>query len=123
MRFHGRRNAAGNLVLDREYFARVAVIPLSPLVNSGRGIDELRTDAHPLIRPANAALEYVADAELAGDLLHVNGPIFVGKCRISRDHEKPPNAGQLRDEVLRNAVREMPFVASRANVREWQHHE
>src|SRR6476620_5525961 len=121
MRFDGRRYAAGNLVLDSEYLAHVAVIAFSPLVDAGSRIDKLRIDTHPLSRPANAALQDVADAELAGDLLHVDRSILVGECGVAGDHEQPPDARELGDQILGNAVGEVALVAIRAHVGEGQY--
>jgi hypothetical protein len=39
---------------------------------SGVGLDQLRSDAHPLTGFAHRAFEHVAHAQLASDLFHVD---------------------------------------------------
>src|SRR5258708_3973796 len=43
-----------------------------PYVVAGRGIDQLGCDAHAIAGSANAALQDVAHAQLAGGALHVD---------------------------------------------------
>ena len=64
----GRDNCAGHLVLDRECVVKFAVIPLSPAVAAGHGIDELRRDANTVATTPDAALQHVAGAQLPPDL-------------------------------------------------------
>ena len=45
---------------------------------------------------AHAAFQHVAHAELAPDLLHVDGAALVGEARIAGDHEQPAQARQAR---------------------------
>ena len=54
---------------------------------TGRSIDQLAGDPHPLARLADAALKDVAHAEFTSDLLDVDGPALVGEatnCARSR---------------------------------------
>ncbi len=70
---------------------------------------------------AHAALEHVAHAELAADLLHVDGPALVGEARVAGDHEQPADARQRGDDVLDDAVGEVLLLRVAAHVLERQH--
>ena len=61
-----------DLVLDGEHVSSIAIILVRPEMVAGRGVDEL--GAHPQLRscPPDAALQYVADVELAPDLPDVD---------------------------------------------------
>src|SRR6516165_7373986 len=76
-------------------------------MGAGGRIDKLAADAHPLPRPAHAALENIADTKLAADLLWVDGFSFVGDCGIASNDEKPAPFRQRSDDVLGNAVDEI----------------
>jgi hypothetical protein len=67
-------------------------------------VDQLRGDPHPPCRFAHRTFEDIADAELAADLLHIDGLASVSKSRIAGDHEQPVNARQRSDDLLDNAV-------------------
>src|SRR5262249_18514129 len=105
-----RRNradhASGHLILELENVLQRAVETVGPEMTAGGGIDELRRDSHAVCRLAHAALEHVADAELATDLLDVYGMALVREARVAGDHEQVAKAGQRRDDVLDDAVRE-----------------
>src|SRR5215468_7265863 len=57
-------NRARHLVLDRENVVQFAVVPLSPAVGAGYGIDELRRDTDAVAAPPDASLQQVACVKL-----------------------------------------------------------
>ena len=75
-------------------------------MRSGAAVDELRRDPEPVARPPDAALEHVADAEIVGDLPHIDGAPLVDEARIAGDHREGLEARQRRDDVLDHAVGE-----------------
>ena len=89
-------DACRHLVLQLEDVLERAVEAIGPEMCAGRRVDELAGDAHPVAGLAHAAFEHVAHAELAADLLHVDGAALVGEARIARDHEQPADARQAR---------------------------
>ena len=111
----------GDLVLHREHVGEVAVVALRPDVAAGGDVVELRRDAHALAVLAHAAFDHVADAELLGDLLHVDGLALVGERGVARDHEEPAQLGQRGDDVLADAVGEILLLRIAAHVGEGQH--
>ena len=72
LRLDRRDDRLGDLVLHGEDVGETAVVALRPDMAAGRDVVELRGDAHAVAGLAHAALEHVADAELLGDLLHVD---------------------------------------------------
>ena len=66
------RDADRHLVLEIEHVFERAVEAVGPEMRAGRGIDQLRGDAHALAGLAHRAFEHVAHAEFAPDLLHVD---------------------------------------------------
>ncbi len=77
---------------------------------AGLGFDQLDRHAQTIPNGAQAAFDDVPDAELAADLADVALLAFVGKRRISRDHEETRDAREQRDDVLGHAVGEVLVV-------------
>ncbi len=73
---HARRD----LVLQIENVLEATVEAIRPEMRAGRGIDQLSGDPHAVRRLAHAALQHIADAELAADLLHVDAAALVGEA-------------------------------------------
>jgi hypothetical protein len=76
-------------------------------MGAGRRVDQLPGDAHPAARLAHRAFEHIAHAELAADLLHVDGLALVGKTRIAGDDEEPADARERRNDIIDHAVGEI----------------
>jgi hypothetical protein len=53
------------------------------------GVDQLHIDAHAVPAALNAALEDIADVQLAADLLEIDG---LGERRVAPNHERASNA-------------------------------
>src|SRR5262245_48653787 len=100
-----RDDRAGYLVLNREHVLDLAIVALGPAMSTGQGIDELHRDANPVARSANAALQDVAHAKLAADLAYVDCLSLVLQGGIVGDDEELGEPRQLRNDILRNAVR------------------
>ena len=111
----------GDLVLHREHVDESAVVALRPDVAAGGDVVELRRDAHAVAVLAHAALDHVADAELLGELLHVDGFALVDERRVARDYEEPAQLGQRGDDVFADAVGEILLLRIAAHVDEGKH--
>src|SRR6202021_1207551 len=96
-------NFLGDLVLERKNVGQIAIIAVGPEVLAGRAVDQLGGDTHAASTLANAPLENVAPPEFAPDLAYVDSLAFVDERRIARDHEKPAQLRQARDDVFANA--------------------
>ena len=88
---------------------------------AGGDVVELRGDAHAVAALAHAALDHIADAELLGDLLHMDGLALVDERRVARDHEEPAQLGQRGDDVLADAVGKIFLLRIAAHVDEGKH--
>ena len=79
--------ARDDFVLHVEEIGERLVEPLGPEMIARFGVDELDIDAHAVSAALNAALEDIADVQLAPDRLHVERLAFVGERRIAGDHD------------------------------------
>ena len=113
-------HARGHLILQIEDVLELAIEVIGPQMRPARSIDQLRGDADPLRRLAHAAFEHVTHTQLATDLLHIDGPALVGKARIARDHEQPPDVAERGNDVLDDAVGEIVLLRIIAHVLERQ---
>ena len=94
---------------------------LRPQVCAGRPLDQLRRDAHFVAGAPNAALQDVADAELAGHVAHIHRAALVGKGRVAGDDGEGPEARQRRDDLLDQPVGEEALLGIAAEILERQH--
>ena len=87
---------------------------------AGFGVDQLHVDAHAVSAALNAALEHIADVQLAPDLLHIERLAFVGERRIARDHDGAPYAREVGRQALGDPVDEMLLLRVAADIGERQ---
>src|SRR5579862_252114 len=83
--FQRRYDLLRKFILHSENIGEIAIEAVSPDMSAAHGVDQLAGHAHPIAGLAHAAFQYVADTELAADLLHVDRLALVGKTRIARD--------------------------------------
>ncbi|WP_395710959.1 hypothetical protein [Reyranella sp.] len=121
MRLDGGDNVAGDLVLHREDVVQSAVVPVGPDMAALLGVDQLGSDADLLAGAADASLEGIADAKLAGDGADIDPPVLVGEGRIAGDDEQPAQAGQSRCQIVCHPVGEKRLLGIVAQVRQRQH--
>ena len=62
-----------DLVLHVEEIGDQLIEPLRPEMRAGFGLDQLDIDAHSVSRPLDAALQHIANVQIAADLLQING--------------------------------------------------
>ncbi len=114
------RQARDDLVLHVEEIGQRLVEPLGPEMIAGFGVDELDVDAHAVSAALNAALEDIADVQLAPDLLQIDGFALVGESRVAPDHERASNARKIGRQALRDPVDEMLLLRVAADIGERQ---
>ena len=98
----------------------VAVVALGPDLCIGRGLQQLRGDAHPVARLAHAAFEHVRDVQRTRDLRRRDGLALVRERRIAGRDGQRRNAAEVGDDVLGDAVAEILLLRVAAHVHERQ---
>ncbi len=114
-------DARGDLVLQREQIAEVAVEPLRPELRAGCGIDQLDVDPHFLAGTLDAAFDDIAHAELAADLARVDLLALVGKGGVAGDHHAALDPRQVGGQIVGDAVGEIFLLRIVAEIGERQH--
>ncbi len=114
---------AGDFGLDVENVidGQFAVEGLRPQVFVGGHVDQLGVDADPVAGPLHAAFEDGGDAQFGGDFGDCLGGAAVLHHRGARDHLQVADLGQLREQVVVDAVGEEQVVFVVAAVGEGQH--
>ena len=120
-RLDGADDTLGEPVLQVEDVLHLGVEAVGPDVSTGLCLDQLADDANVRADSTDAALEHVAHAEFAPDLLHVHGPALVGEAGTARDDEEGPHARQRGDDVVDHPVGEVLLLRVATEVLERQH--
>src|SRR5438132_5599744 len=89
-------------------------------MRAARGVDQLRGDAHSAACFADRAFQDIADAELASNVLYIDGPPLIGEARIAGDDEEPTDAAERGDDLLDHAVGEILLLRVAARILERQ---
>ncbi len=85
---------------------------------AGFSVNELHIDAHAISAALNAALEDIADVQVAPDRLHVERLAFVGERRIAGDHDRASYPREVGREALGDPVGEMLLLRAPADIGE-----
>ena len=80
----------------------------------------LHVDAHAVSAALDAALEDIADAQLAAYLLQIDRFAFIGESGVTSDHERTSNARKIGRQALRDPVDEMILLRAAADIGEGQ---
>ena len=84
---HRVRDAPGDAVLHGREPRDISFEPLRPKLGCAFSLDQLRVDAHRILRPAHAAAQHVADRQVPPDLPHVDPLVLVGERGVQRNDE------------------------------------
>ena len=114
------RQTRDDLVLHVEEIGQGLVESLGPEMMAVFGVDELHVDAHAGSAALNAALEHIADVQIAADLLQVDGLALVSESGVAPDHERAANARKIGRQALRDAVDEMLLLHAASDIGERQ---
>ena len=107
--------------LDGEDVVELPVVRLGPEVAIGLGVDELRDDAHAIAGATYAAVEQRGGAERRADLAQALRALLERHDRVARDHLERADLGEMRDDVLGDAVGEVLVLRIGAQVAEGKH--
>ena len=83
-------------------------------------VDKLDVHAHAISASLNAALEDIADVQLAADLLQINRLALVSEGGVAPDHNGAAYAREVGRQALRNPIDEMLMGSVAANIGEGQ---
>ena len=114
-------DAACDVVLNREDIVHFAVEAVGPQLVAALRVDELRGHAQPLAGLAHAALEHVADIEVARHLAHVDRLVAIAQGRVARDDEQFGHGGEQGDDVLNHALGDVVLIGFAGQRLERQH--
>jgi hypothetical protein len=109
-----------DLVLQREDVVQVPVVALGPDVIVARCEDQLCGDPYAAARLAHAPFQHVTHVELARDLRDFDVPALVDEGAVARNDDERRDLGQVRDDVLGDAVAEIFLFRIAAHVGERQ---
>src|SRR5580704_11368283 len=84
------------------------------------GFNQLTGNSHPASHFPYAALQHIADAQFATDLLDVDGLALVRERGVASDDEQRLEPGQGRENILDNSVSEIFLIRIAAQVLERQ---
>jgi len=73
-------------------------------MSASRGVNKLAGDPNAVAASAHATFQDITHAQLASDLLYVNGPSLVRKARIASDDKQPRETGQGGDDLFHDAI-------------------
>src|SRR5215470_7408875 len=90
-------------------------------MDAAHRVKELHRDANPITAAANAPLQDVVHAKLAADLAYVDRLSLVLQGGVVGDDEEFGEPGQLRSDILGDAVRKIVLVLVAAGVVQGQH--
>src|SRR5439155_21240278 len=83
---------------------------LGPEMRTGARVDELRVDADRAAHPAYAALQHVADFQLAAELPGIDGLALERERSVPGNHEAAGESRQIRRQIFRHAIGEVILV-------------
>ncbi len=109
-----------DLVLQGEDVVELAVVALGPQMAAGGPVNQLSGDPHPAAGFAHAAFQDVADAQLPGQLAHIEGLALELEGGVAGDDEQGRDLGEVGDDVLADPVAEILLLGIAAHVGERQ---
>ena len=120
-RTKGIDDSSGNFVLDGKNIDQFPVIALGPEMEAAMGIDKLRGDPHPIAAEADAAFKDMSNAQGLPDFRNAWVSVPEIKGRGAGRDLKAFDPGQRVQQLFRDAVGEILFIAVGAQVLERQH--
>ena len=120
---HGADHLPRDAFLQIEHIAEHILVPLGPDVEAGLGVDQLRRDAQAVARASDTALQQKMNPQLAPHPGGVDVFVLVGERGVAGNDEQAPETRQRGDDLLYQAIREIPLLRVIAYRRERQHHD
>src|SRR5262249_41355293 len=99
-----------------EEIGELLVEPLGPKMIAALGVDELNVHAHAGFAALYAALEDLANVQLAADLLQVDGLALVREGGVAPDYEGAADTRQVGLQALRDPIDERLVLRTATNI-------
>jgi hypothetical protein len=112
---------SNDFILHIEELGHVLVEALGPEMVAALGVDELRTDAHPVAAALHGTFQHIAHAEFAADLPEIDMLSLVGEGRVATDHQHAAHARQVGGQAFGHAIDEIFLLGIATYVCEGQH--
>jgi len=116
-----RHHGPGDLVLELERVAQLAVVALAPQVAAVAGLDELDGDSHALTGAAHAPLQDALGAQSRARLADVEAQSRDDERGGPRDDAQALHSGQRADDLLGQTLAQGVVRGVAAEVGERQH--
>ena len=87
---------------------------------SGRGVDQLRSDAHLIVCFTHAPFQDISHPYLSTHVLHLHRFALVGERRVTGDDEKAGDLGEVGIDVFGDPIAEVLLFGIVAHVVEGQ---
>ena len=107
--------------LDREHVGQLAIVHLRPQMFVVGGVDQLHVDPHALPFPAHASFQDRPDVQRLSDFAQVVLLSAIRHHRGARDNFQVGDAGEVRQDIVLNAVGEVGVLRVGAKIIERQH--
>ena len=121
IRAQGNRDSLGQFALQAEEIKQFAIEGIRPDVRIRARIDQLDVDAHAISRAPHRAFQNVSHSEGQADLAQVARARFVLANRSPADDFQVGDLGQVREDIILDAIREILILLIVAQIFEWQH--
>jgi hypothetical protein len=97
--------------------------PVSPKMRASFSVNKLHIDPYLVPGPSNAAFQHIPHAKLTADLPNVDGFTLVGEGGIAGDHEAFGDAGEIRGQIVGDAIGEILLLRIIRQIRERQNND
>ena len=92
------------LTLEREDVLQFAIVLLRPNLRVCLGVDELRVNPHAITRNLHASFQYVRNAQVVPDLLHVSILAPVGCDTTAADDLQISHFAEIGQNIVLNTI-------------------
>ena len=123
LQLQGRHDRQGDLVLQLEDIAHLAVVALRPHLIAIGCVDQLHGDPEAIAGAPDAAVEHAGDAEGLRDSADIDRLALERECRRACSHLQRVNLRQRVQQLFGKAVAEVLVIDVRAHVGERQDRE
>ena len=109
-------------VLNLKYVRQIPFVVFRPKMGVGSGIDQLSTHADTIAGSLNRAFQNMRHTQSLSDFAKVGlNTVFVLHHRRATDDFEISNLGQIRQDLILNAISEVSILLVIGEILEWEH--